>query len=65
MGIKWTVSHPQRLITAVGEVPVTATEILHCTDEFAKTVLFLLSDDARFLTGLSLPVDGGHTRSLF
>jgi hypothetical protein len=37
MGIKWAVSHPQRLITAVGEVSVTATDILRCIDEFAKT----------------------------
>ena len=37
MGIKWTIAHPERLITAVGEIPVTATEILHCTDEFART----------------------------
>jgi hypothetical protein len=37
MGIKWTVSHPQRLITALGEASVTATEILQCADEFAKT----------------------------
>jgi hypothetical protein len=36
MGIKWTVSHPDRLVTAVGEVPVTAAEIVRCADEFAK-----------------------------
>jgi len=37
MAIKWTVSHPERLITAVGEIPVTAAEIIRCADQFAKT----------------------------
>jgi len=39
MGIKWTVSHPDRLVTAIGEIPVKATEIVQCADEFAKTGL--------------------------
>lgn len=32
---------------------------LGTTEEIAKAVLFLLSDDATFITGASLAVDGG------
>lgn len=32
--------------------------------EIAKTVAFLVSDDARYITGQSLRVDGGLTRSI-
>ena len=29
--------------------------------EISKAVLFLLSDDARYITGVQLPVDAGST----
>lgn len=31
------------------------------TDEIAKAALFLASDEASFITGVILPVDGGYT----
>jgi hypothetical protein len=36
MSVTWTVSHPARLIVAVGKDEVTSTDILYCADEFAK-----------------------------
>lgn len=56
MAIKWTVSHPDRLITAVGEIPVKPTEIAHCNDEVVKAGLGRyrkLFDLTRLTTSLS------------
>jgi NAD(P)-dependent dehydrogenase (short-subunit alcohol dehydrogenase family) len=33
-------------------------------EEVAKVICFLASDDASFITGQALPVDGGNTASL-
>lgn len=33
-------------------------------DEFARIVLFLASEDAKYLTGVALPTDGGFMRSV-
>lgn len=30
-------------------------------EDVAKTVVFLASDDAAYVTGVALPVDGGYT----
>jgi len=30
-------------------------------DEVASAILYLASDEASFVTGVSLPVDGGYT----
>ena len=32
----------------------------HARDEYGATVAFLLSDDAGYITGTSIPVDGGY-----
>ena len=32
----------------------------HFRDEYGATVAFLMSDDAGFITGAQLPVDGGY-----
>jgi hypothetical protein len=56
MAIKWTVSHTDRLITAVGETSVKATEIVHCADEVVKAGLGTyrkLFDLTRLTTSLS------------
>lgn len=34
-------------------------------DEFAQTILFLASEEAGYLTGASIPLDGGASRSTF
>jgi hypothetical protein len=36
MAILWTVSHPERLVVAVGQNSVTATDILFCVDGMLK-----------------------------
>jgi hypothetical protein len=36
MAIWWTVSHPERLVVAVGQNTVTATDILFCVDGMLK-----------------------------
>jgi len=36
MAIIWTVSHPERLVVAVGRNEITATDILFCVDEMKK-----------------------------
>ena len=34
-------------------------------DEFSKTVLFLASDDASYINGVALPLDGGSLKGVF
>jgi len=36
MAIIWTVSHPERLVVAVGRAEVTSTDILFCVDGMMK-----------------------------
>ncbi len=42
-------------------VSVTALERAASTEDIARAVMFLASDEASFLTGIDLPVDGGFT----
>jgi NAD(P)-dependent dehydrogenase (short-subunit alcohol dehydrogenase family) len=51
---------PEELVRkrAHGSVPLGRTGK---PDEIANAALFLLSDEASFVTGVALPVDGGVT----
>lgn len=55
-------------IDSLDHKPETAQSIpmkrIGTVDEIAKTVAFLLSDDAGYITGQNLRVDGGLTRSV-
>lgn len=46
---------------AAGMFPV---RYIPAPDEFAKIVMFLASDEAKYLTGVALPADGGFTRGV-
>jgi NAD(P)-dependent dehydrogenase (short-subunit alcohol dehydrogenase family) len=41
-------------------VDAHAMKRLGRTEEISRAVLFLLSEDASFITGIALPVDGGY-----
>ena len=49
---------PQRAAERLGEVPLGR---LASADDVAQSVLYLASEDASFINGVSLPVDGGVT----
>jgi NAD(P)-dependent dehydrogenase (short-subunit alcohol dehydrogenase family) len=69
-GIRVNAVHPSILETAMtagsqafvdAMVSVTPLERGASTEDVARAVMFLASDEASFLTGLDLPVDGGFT----
>jgi NAD(P)-dependent dehydrogenase (short-subunit alcohol dehydrogenase family) len=53
-------SDPQKKAERLGEIPLGR---LAATSDVANAVLFLASDEASFITGASLPIDGGLTAS--
>jgi NAD(P)-dependent dehydrogenase (short-subunit alcohol dehydrogenase family) len=46
-------------LDAPADAPYAPVAVL-APDEISKTVLFLISDDARYITGVQLPVDAGN-----
>nr|WP_257677685.1 SDR family oxidoreductase [Heyndrickxia coagulans] len=46
---------------AIATLGMAANSRLGKPEEVAKAVLFLVSDDASFITGTDLHVDGGYT----
>ena len=56
--IKELFKDPQRKQERLGEVPLGR---LATVEDVAQAVLFLASDESSFITGVSLPVDGGLT----
>ncbi len=46
----------ERALTSMNPMPGAAS-----ADDIAAAVAFLASDDARFISGVTLPVDGGYT----
>ena len=46
----------ERMLTGMNPMPGAAS-----ADDIAAAVAFLASDDARFISGVTLPVDGGYT----
>ena len=41
------------------------TRFIAKPDQFAQTILYLVSDEASFLNGTSIPLDGGVSKSIF
>jgi NAD(P)-dependent dehydrogenase (short-subunit alcohol dehydrogenase family) len=56
--VKTLFADPVKKAERLGEVPLAR---LASMDDVANAVLFLASDEASFLNGVSLPVDGGLT----
>ncbi|HQJ46028.1 MAG TPA: SDR family oxidoreductase, partial [Ignavibacteriaceae bacterium] len=55
-------SHEEILTDMVRDVPMNR---LGSPDEIAAMVVFLASQRASYITGTTIPIDGGLTKSLF
>ena len=57
---EWVASHPDSGSHLANALPVDLIE----PDDISNAVLFLASDDGRFITGTTLPVDAGFCNKL-
>ncbi len=60
-GLKyWTEQNPEEAEEFVASIPMG--RIGDCEDDIGRAVVFLVGPDARYLTGATIPLDGGQAR---
>lgn len=58
-GLKgWIDSNPEESAAFIKSIPLR--RVGDCEDDIGRTVAFLVSDNARYLTGATIPLDGGQ-----
>lgn len=58
-GLKgWIDSNPNEAEAFFNSIPLR--RVGDCEDDIGRTVAFLVSDNARYLTGATIPLDGGQ-----
>lgn len=60
-GLKWwTENRPEEAAAFVATIPMG--RIGDCEEDIGRAVAWIVSDDARYLTGATIPLDGGQAR---
>ena len=60
-GLKWwTENRPEEAAAFIKTIP--AGRIGECEEDIGRAVVWLCSDDSRYLTGATIPLDGGQAR---
>ncbi|WP_420881551.1 SDR family NAD(P)-dependent oxidoreductase [Rhodococcus sp. (in: high G+C Gram-positive bacteria)] len=57
---RWTAERPEEAKAFVKTIPLG--RIGECEDDIGRAVAFLVGPDARYLTGATIPLDGGQAR---
>lgn len=55
----WTENNPEEAEAFVKSIPLR--RIGQCEDDIGRAVAFIVSDNARYLTGATIPLDGGQS----